>query len=93
MSQPPAPPPLGLAPRIGVGCVTFIAGVFSGGMLFVLIGKIVGTITGCEPAPGLPACDWHLYAGAGMLLGGISLPILALRRLRQLQPPPAPKPE
>ncbi len=89
---PPSVEPLGVAPRLAVGCLTFVAGVFSGGMVFVLIGKLVGSITGCEPPPELPACHWHLYAGSGMLLGGVTLPILALRRLARIDPPPTTKP-
>lgn len=68
--------------RIGVGCVSVIAGFFSGGMIGVMVAKIVGSIRGCQPAEGLPACDWHLYAGAGMLIGVITLPLLILRRMR-----------
>jgi hypothetical protein len=49
----------------------------------VLIAKIVGSIRNCEPPEGLPACDWHVYAGVGMLIGAITLPVLALRRLRK----------
>jgi hypothetical protein len=91
LPRPPAP--LGLGPRLAVGCLTLVAGAFGGGMILVLVGKIVGTVTGCQPEPDLPACHWHLYAGAGMLLGGIMLPILALIRLRRVDPPPAPQPE
>lgn len=69
--------------RIGVGCVSVVAGFFSGAMIGVLVAKIVGSIRGCQPAEGLPACDWHLYAGAGMLLGVITLPLLIVRRMRQ----------
>ena len=69
--------------RIGVGCVTAMAGLFSGGMIGVMIAKIVGSIRGCNPGPELPACDWHVYAGIGMLIGVLTLPVLALRRLRQ----------
>ncbi|HEX2722979.1 MAG TPA: hypothetical protein VHM24_08675 [Gemmatimonadaceae bacterium] len=68
---------------IGVGCVTTVAGFFSGGMAGVFVGKVVGSIRGCEPPEGLPACDWHVYAGVGMLIGVLTLPVLALRRLRQ----------
>ena len=66
-----------------VGCLTIVAGLFSGAMIGVLIAKIVGSIRNCEPPEGLPACDWHLYAGVGMLIGAITLPVLALRRLRK----------
>ena len=68
---------------IGVGCVTAIAGFFSGGMIGVFIAKIVGSIRGCNPGPELPACDWHVYALVGMLIGILTLPVLALNRLRR----------
>ena len=65
----------------GVGCVTAVAGFFSGGMIGVFIAKMVGSFRGCQPETGLPACDWHVYAGIGMLIGVITLPALALNRL------------
>ena len=68
---------------IGVGCITAIAGLFSGGMIGVFIAKVVGSARGCQPETGLPACDWHLYAGVGMLIGVLTLPVLALNRLRR----------
>ena len=67
----------------GVGCVTTIAGFFSGGMIGVFVAKVVGSFRGCEPETGLPACDWHVYAGVGMLIGVVTLPLLALNRLRK----------
>ncbi len=69
--------------RVGVGCVTIVAGFFSGGMIGVMLAKIVGSIRGCNPGPELPACDWHVYAGIGMLIGVVTLPVLALTRLRR----------
>ena len=68
---------------IGVGCLTAVAGFFSGGMIGVFVAKVVGSFRGCEPEAGLPACDWHVYAGVGMLIGALSLPALALNRLRK----------
>ena len=68
---------------IGVGCVTAIAGFFSGAMVGVFVAKIVGSMRGCKPLEGLPACDWHVYAGIGMLIGVLTLPVLALRRVWQ----------
>jgi hypothetical protein len=56
-------------------------------MIGVLVGKFVGMATRCTPDPGLPVCDWHIFAGAGGLLGAVSLPILVLWRLRQSVPP------
>lgn len=72
--------------RIGIGCVTVIAGFFSGGMIGVFVGKVVGSMRGCNPGPELPACDWQVYAGIGMLIGVVSLPILVLNRLMRGSP-------
>ena len=68
---------------VGVGCVTAIGGLFSGGMIGVLVAKIVGSFRGCKPEPELPACDWHVYAAIGMLIGILTLPVMALSRLRK----------
>lgn len=68
---------------VGVGCVTAVAGLFSGGMIGVFVAKMVGSFRGCKPDEGLPACDWHVYAGIGMLIGVLTLPVLALSRLRR----------
>ena len=68
---------------VGVGCVTAVAGLFSGGMIGVFVAKLVGSLRGCKPEPELPACDWHVYAGIGMLIGLLTLPVLALARLRR----------
>lgn len=69
--------------RVGVGCVTVMAGFFSGGMIGVFVAKVVGSMQGCNPGPELPACNWHVYAGIGMLIGMVTLPVLALNRLRR----------
>ncbi|HWL39859.1 MAG TPA: hypothetical protein VNO75_06435 [Gemmatimonadaceae bacterium] len=68
---------------VGVGCITTIAGFFSGGMIAVFVGKMVGLAQRCVPEAGLPACNWWVYAGVGGLLGAVTLPVLALRRLRR----------
>jgi hypothetical protein len=69
------------ARRIGVGCFTAFVGLWSGGMIGVLVGKVVGGVQRCTPEPGLPACHWYYYALGGMILGVVTLPVLALRRL------------
>jgi len=70
-----------VARNIGIGCVTTVAGFFSGGMIAVLVGKFVGSMQGCKPPEGLPACNWWVYAGIGAVVGALTLPVLALRRL------------
>ena len=69
--------------NIGVGCFTFVIGGVSGAMTGVFVGKGVGFVSRCEPQPGLPACDWWWFALAGAVLGAVSLPVLALSRLRR----------
>jgi hypothetical protein len=65
-----------------VGCLTIVAGFFSGGMVGAFVAKVVGSFRNCAPPSEIPACDWQVYAGVGMLIGAITLPVLALRRLR-----------
>jgi hypothetical protein len=75
-----------VARNIGVGCVTTVSGFFSGGMIAVLIGKFVGSMQGCKPPEGLPACNWWVYAGIGAVIGALTLPVFALRRLSRPRP-------
>ena len=67
---------------LGVGCVTTIGGFFSGGMIAVLIAKIVGWARACQPPTGLPACDWHIFMLTGALIGMVTLPAGVIWRLR-----------
>jgi hypothetical protein len=75
-----------VARNIGVGCMTTVAGFFSGGMIAVLVAKFVGSMQGCKPPQGLPACNWWVYAGIGAVVGALTLPVLALRRLSRPRP-------
>lgn len=68
--------------NIGVGCFTFFIGAVSGSMSGVGIGKLMGFFNRCTPEPGLPACEWWVYAGYGAAIGAVTLPIVALWRLR-----------
>ena len=68
---------------VAVGCLMAVAGFFAGGMVAVLIAKWVGAAQGCVPGEGLPACDWHIYAGVGGLIGLLTLPTFTLRALRR----------
>ena len=88
MATTPEPSPpgtsdadLATARRVGVGCFSVFIGFWSGGMIGVLVGKIVGNVRRCVPIEGTPACDWYYFAAAGMILGAVSLPILVLWRL------------
>jgi len=67
---------------VGVGCFTGFVGAFGGGMIAVFLGKIVGSIRGCEPPEGVPACNWHVFAGAGMLIGLVVVPTVSIMRLK-----------
>lgn len=71
------------AQYIGIGCLTTAGGALGGAMVAVLIAKLVGTLQRCEPTEGLPACNWHIYAGWGALVGVLILPTMALWRVRQ----------
>ena len=71
---------------IGVGCFMMVAGFFSGGMIGVFVGKLVGMARRCVPDPGLPVCDWHVFFFAGGILSAIALPAVVLWRLRQSTP-------
>jgi len=52
-------------------------------MVAVLVGRIVGAIQGCRAGEHGQPCNWWWYALAGAVLGAVSLPVLALRRLRR----------
>lgn len=72
-----------IASRVGVGCVTAVAGLFSGAMFAVLVARIVGMVRGCSAGEHGQPCDWPLYAMVGGVIGMITLPLLALYRLRR----------
>jgi hypothetical protein len=84
-------PPSGWS-YIGVGCFTVPIGFFGGGMIAVLIAKIVGAARNCTPPEGLPACNTFEFLLPGALIGLIALPALAVLRLRKgRRSPAAPK--
>lgn len=86
-TDPPAGPDDGPWPYFGVGCITLVSGFFGGGMIAVLIAKVVGAAQGCTPDPetGAP-CNWFNYMLTGAVIGCIAFPtaaVLLLRRSRR----------
>jgi hypothetical protein len=79
MSDPAPPTRDEIWPYIGIGCITVVAGFFGGGMIAVLIAKIVGAIRGCTPEgeTGAP-CGWYNYMIVGACSGMILLPTVAI---------------
>jgi hypothetical protein len=69
--------------RVGVGCFSTFIGAISGAMVGVLVAVGVTFGTRCQALEGLPACDWHIFAGWGALVGALSLPTVVLWRLRR----------
>ena len=72
------------AAYFGIGCLTAIAGFAGGGMIAVLVAKIVGALSRCvsDAETGAP-CSWTTYWFRGALLGMIALPAIALWRFRR----------
>lgn len=71
------------ARNIGVGCFTFFIGGVSGAMSAVLFGKMYAFLTRAPSCSEVPLCDWYVFAGYGALIGALSLPVLAIMRLRR----------
>jgi hypothetical protein len=82
--QPPVDPNDGIWPYLGVGCITTVSGFFGGGMIAVLIAKIVGAARSCTPdaESGAP-CNWYNFAVAGALIGVVLFPAVALFLMRR----------
>ena len=84
---PEAPQGETSAPRpayFGIGCLTAIAGFWGGGMIAVLVAKVVGALTKCaaESETGAP-CNWFTYAEFGAITGLIVLPAISIWLLRR----------
>jgi hypothetical protein len=79
-----ADPNDGIWPYLGVGCVTFVSGLFGGGMIAVLVAKVVGAVQSCTPdaETGAP-CNWFSYAVVGALIGMVLFPTTAMLLMRR----------
>ena len=66
-----------------MGCLMAVVGLAGGGMIAVLVAKIVGAIRGCSPdaETGAP-CGWFVYAVFGALVGLFAAPSVAIWRMR-----------
>jgi hypothetical protein len=74
----------GVWPYLGVGCVSAVAGLAAGGMIAVLIAKIVGGVIGChvEAETGAP-CNWSIYWTWGARIGLVLFPTVVIWRMRK----------
>lgn len=79
----PEPPPLNPVIRNSmVGCLTVVVGFFGGGMISLLLVRIVDVIRRCAPEQGLPVCgNWAIYAGIGGAIGAVLLPTVVFIKL------------
>ena len=71
---------------VGVGCLTAVIGLAGGGMIAVLVAKIVGAIRGCSPdqETGAP-CGWSTYWMWGAWAGLLLFPTVVLWRMRRAE--------
>jgi uncharacterized membrane protein YdcZ (DUF606 family) len=69
--------------NIGVGCFTTFIGFFGGGMIAVLVAKIVSQALNEPQCEGIPTCNWLTWAARGGVLGMIILPTVSVWRLKR----------
>jgi len=64
--------------------LTAIAGFWGGGMIAVLVAKVVGAFTRCpaEPETGAP-CNWFTFAFLGAIVGLVVMPVISIWLLRR----------
>lgn len=80
------------ARTVGIGCFMAVIGFFSGGMIGVLVSKLVAFFTRAPRCDGIPTCDWYIYMLVGGALGVLTLPWLVVSALRS-PPPPSDTPD
>jgi hypothetical protein len=64
---------------VGVGCFSTFVGFAGGGMIAVLIAKIVGALARCpsDAETGAP-CNWFTFAKFGMIIGAVLVPTISI---------------
>ena len=69
---------------LGVGCFSAFVGFAGGGMIAVLIAKIVGAVARCkaEAETGAP-CNWFMFAVFGAIVGTFVVPTISLWLFRR----------
>ena len=69
---------------VGVGCLGAVVGLVGGGMIGVLIAKIVGGLSSCPAAveSGAP-CRWNDYWTWGARIGFLLVPTVSIFLLRR----------
>ena len=75
---------------VGVGCLMAVIGLVGGGMIAVLVAKIVGAVRGCAPdaETGAP-CNWTVFWAWGAWIGLLLVPTIAIWRMRRGRNRPA----
>lgn len=64
---------------LGIGCFSTFVGFAGGGMIAVLIAKIVGALSRCasDAETGAP-CNWFTYAVFGAIIGAVVVPVVSV---------------
>jgi hypothetical protein len=70
------------AARYLPGCLLFVPGFFGGGMMAVLVGKVVAGLRRAPACADVPLCNWEQWVLVGGVAGGLVLSIMVLWRIR-----------
>jgi len=69
---------------LGVGCFSLLVGFGGGGMIAVLVAKIIGGVMHCaaDAETGAP-CNWFTFAVRGAIVGAVLVPVISLWLFRR----------
>jgi hypothetical protein len=83
-TQDPGPASTAKWEYLGVGCFSAFVGLAGGGMIAVLIAKIVGAVARCkvDAETGAP-CNWFSFAVFGAIVGAFVVPAVSLWLFRR----------
>lgn len=71
-------PKVSIRRRVAIGCFTAWLGFFSGAMVAALLSKLAAFVLRAPECAEVPSCNWYIWAGAGGVIGAVTLPILVL---------------